>query len=149
MISEFRMTSSETNPNSEFQRLRNTGGAFGLPCSALFRISPPTAFTVIELLVVVTVLGLLAAMLFPALAKSRPNSLVSQCLNNNRQLCAAWRMYADDNGGRLVSSEWDTGTSKNSSWVTSTIDFDSSNTANWNVEADITRRPFWPYTGRN
>src|SRR5204862_2483807 len=102
-----------------------------------------------ELLVVVAVLVVLISTLLPAMAKSRPNAAAFQCLNNNRQLCAAWRMYADDNGERLVPAEWDTVTTKNSSWVTSTIDFNSSNRANWDVDADITRRAFWPYTGRN
>src|SRR5262245_22096180 len=60
------------------------------------------AFTFVELLVVIAVVALLASTLLPALAKSRPNSQAFQCMNNNRQLCAAWRLYAEDNQDRIV-----------------------------------------------
>ena len=42
-------------------------------------------------------LALLAAMLLPALAGTRQNSQVIGCLANQRQLAAAWIMYARDN----------------------------------------------------
>src|SRR5205809_7975973 len=44
------------------------------------------AFTLLELLVVMAILGLLASTLLPALAKSRPSTRAFECLNNNRQL---------------------------------------------------------------
>src|SRR6516225_5849463 len=61
-----------------------------------------TAFTLPELLVILAVLMLLGVMVLPAVARSGLNSKAFQCLNNSRQLCAAWRMYADDNQDRLV-----------------------------------------------
>ena len=60
------------------------------------RGAPSRAFTVVELLVVIAVIALGAAMLLPALAKTRPNSRLFQCMNNQRQLTAAWLMYAGD-----------------------------------------------------
>src|SRR6266705_4990334 len=71
------------------------------------------AFTLIELAVVIVVLCLLASTLLPVLAKSRPTSLGFQCLNSQRQLCAAWRMYADDNRDRIVYASDDGSGSSN------------------------------------
>ena len=59
-------------------------------------------FTLIELLVVLATLALLAAMLLPALAQTRQNSQVIECLSNERQLAVAWMMYARDNNDKLV-----------------------------------------------
>src|SRR5206468_13015846 len=84
------------------------------------------AFTFVELLVLLAVIVVLAATLLPAVAKSRPNSLAFQCLNNHRQLCAAWRMYADDSRDRIVYASGD-GTSNplnQYAWNLSYLDFD-------------------------
>jgi prepilin-type N-terminal cleavage/methylation domain-containing protein len=59
-------------------------------------------FTLIELLVVLATLALLAAMLLPALAQTRQNSQVIECLANQRQLAVAWMMYARDNNDKTV-----------------------------------------------
>jgi prepilin-type N-terminal cleavage/methylation domain-containing protein/prepilin-type processing-associated H-X9-DG protein len=59
-------------------------------------------FTLIELAVVLATLTLLAAMLLPALAQTRQNSQVIECLANQRQLAVAWMMYARDNNDKLV-----------------------------------------------
>jgi len=54
------------------------------------------------LLVVIAVLAVVVAMLLPALGKARQKARSSQCLNNLRQLTIAWKMYPDDNNGKLV-----------------------------------------------
>ena len=113
---------------------------------------PESGFTFVELLVVLAVIAALAATLLPALAKSRPNSLAFQCLNNNRQLCAAWRMYADDNRDRIVYSAYDTspGTpAGQATWSLGSMDFVSSNRGNWDTNVDIVKRPLWLYTSRD
>src|SRR5437879_4869282 len=111
------------------------------------------AFTFLELLVVLAVFAVLAATLSPVLARSRPNSLAFQCLNNNRQLCAAWRMYADDNRDRIVYSS-DDGTGNSNplnqyAWTATHMDYSPANRANWDTNLDIVTRPLWPYTAKD
>lgn len=60
-----------------------------------------TAFTLIELLVTVSIIGLLAALLAPAIMQSRATTRRTTCLSNLRQWALAVRMYADTHHGRL------------------------------------------------
>ena len=122
---------------------------------------PAAAFTLLELVVILAVLMLLAVMVLPALGRSGLNSRAFQCLNNSRQLCAAWRMYADDNQDRLVfastsgsagraggSVPIDTlnpGDPNNYAWTGAHMDFQGVNRANWDPSYDLTLRPLWPY----
>ncbi|EDM28683.1 hypothetical protein LNTAR_08939 [Lentisphaera araneosa HTCC2155] len=52
-------------------------------------------FTLIEVLVVVAIIGILASFLMPVLSKARKKSLISVCLNNQKQLATAVVMYYD------------------------------------------------------
>ena len=56
-------------------------------------------FTLVELLVVIGIIGLLMAMLLPALSRSFQHARATQCSNNLRQLMLASLLYADANRG--------------------------------------------------
>ena len=66
------------------------------------RVPPPdrqTAFTLLELLAVIAIIGILAGLLLTALAGAKQKAVQVQCLNNLKQLGAGMRIYVDDNNG--------------------------------------------------
>ena len=60
-----------------------------------------SGFTLIELLVVIAIIGILAALLLPALAKSKQRAWTISCLTNLKQLTTCWAMYSHDHNDRL------------------------------------------------
>ena len=58
-------------------------------------------FTLIELLVVIAIIGVLIALLAPAIATTREKSQITACINNIRQIGMAMTMYADDNNSTI------------------------------------------------
>ncbi len=114
-------------------------------------------FTLIELLVVIAIIAILAALLLPAISKSKMKAQGIQCVSNLRQLTLGWRMYTDDASDRLIyanddgfgqpyaTTMPDDHAHNLSAWTWSMMDSDPDNPYNWDPTADITLRPLWQY----
>ena len=75
-------------------------------------------FTLVELLVVIGIIGVLAAFLFPSLKTTREKAQRTLCANRLRQLAAAAIHYGTDNHGRLPRGGRDAGdTGHHCIWV--------------------------------
>jgi prepilin-type N-terminal cleavage/methylation domain-containing protein len=74
----------------------------GLRCHE-FKPRTGRAFTLIELLVVIAIIGILAALLLPALAGAKERGRRTACKGHIRQFLLAAQMYASDNDEHLPS----------------------------------------------
>ena len=64
------------------------------------------AFTLIEMLVVIAIIGILASMLLPSLAKAKQKALRIKCMNNLSQIGKAMFMFGQDNDDWFPWNDW-------------------------------------------
>jgi len=70
-----------------------------------------TGFTLVELLVIIAIIGILAALLLPSLSGAKASAQRTNCLGNVRQISLGIHLYAADNGDRLPAAPNVTGDS--------------------------------------
>lgn len=78
-------------------------------------------FTLIEVLIVIAIIAILAAILFPVFIAARENARQSYCLNNMRELGMAFLNYADDSNGLLPGAALSSRNIAAGQWVPPTI----------------------------
>lgn len=81
-------------------------------------LAPRRAFTLIEILVVIAIIGILSAILFPVLSRARENGRKTACLSNMKQLGMAFQQYAQDSRGKYpLAANYQAWTPGNAHWV--------------------------------
>jgi prepilin-type N-terminal cleavage/methylation domain-containing protein len=115
--------------------------------------SPLQGFTLVELLVCIAVIGILAALLLPALSAVTARGQTIACLNHLRQLGVSCALYADDFQDTLP---YNLGESEIRQSVSAQRFINwSSSIMSWELDADntntvlLTEGGIGPYTSRN
>jgi len=93
---------------------------------------PLSAFTLVELLVVIAIIALLAALAIPAIGGAIKRSNAAKCMANLKQIGVAYRNYAQDNNNRLIPS---TASGGGPSWGQALIQSIQSSPTGWGSNA--------------
>ena len=80
-----------------------------IPDLSFLRRKTASRFTLIELLIVISIIAILAAMLLPALQKARNRARTISCVSQEKQQGIAFAVYLDDNEGYYPPGRADSG----------------------------------------
>ncbi len=64
------------------------------------------AFTLVELLVVISIIALLLSVLMPSLSKARDQARAVVCLTNLKQWGLVWNLYTNSNNDRFIEGRF-------------------------------------------
>lgn len=87
-------------------------------------------FTLVEVLVVISIISMLMSILLPSLSRAREASKRVDCLSNMRQLTMAWYFYAMDNDDQLCSPDTFWNFPGSNYWVADGLDIPGNDTGN-------------------
>ena len=109
----------------------------------------PAGFTLVELLVVISIISLLMSILLPSLSGAREMGKRVHCMANMRSLTHAWMMYAYDNDDNLCSAntDWELDTTNTKGYWVVDGDFIPTNTVGGTKQA-IEQGALWSYIGK-
>jgi prepilin-type N-terminal cleavage/methylation domain-containing protein/prepilin-type processing-associated H-X9-DG protein len=80
----------------------------------------PDGFTLVEILVVISIISILMSILLPTLSNAREQGRRVDCMSNLKQFTLAWNLYAMDNDDKLCSPNtgWNDGScGQSNNWV--------------------------------
>jgi len=105
-----------------------------------------SAFTLVELLVVMAIIALLLAMLLPALGKARQLALTTKCLGNLRNMQVAHEIYMTEFNGRMIDVGLSHGTAgdhadEQAAWINTLEEHYGSDLI---ARSPVDKSPYWP-----
>ena len=91
------------------------------------------AFTLIELILVIAIIGILAGLLLPVLNKAKGKAHSIKCLSNVKQLALGWLLYASNHDAKYANNHSrDQTRDQRNNWANNVLD--------WNNSSDNTNK---------
>ena len=107
------------------------------------------AFTLVELLAVITMLAILVSLLIPAMARTRPSSESAQCMNNLKQVMTATVMYTQDFQELFPANPDDGNTIPGYNWCAGQAGIGGAQEFNPDILADVSKSLLARYLNTN